>query len=502
MKKIILAIISIIMATFMFVGCGESVKPLDNVSGEVLSGNGSFAVEKGDYVYFINGIEEVTKENKFGEVEKAQLVRVKTSELSNPKTAKIETVIPKLFITASYTTGVYIYGDYVYFATPSDRKDKQSNVLNDQTLFYRFNLKTGKADSKHIAIATDNTTEYRFVESNGTVYLMFVNSEKVDDSTTNKTLVVYNADTREEVMTSFVYKEMLMAEDNSNSVYLTKFGRDEVNEADESFHELYKYTVGEKEAKLVLSGAPSNRPNIDEDKRIEDNLQGATFTLVKNNGEYLIYKQQLLDSKNESISYNYIKADGVKGIIGGRNKYLDEAFTKNSYVKSINEVYYVDTTDTIGCFVKFNYEKINDKDLKNGIEIVCDEVKGYTLQFVENGYAYFSDSEGFYYRCDLEGNNFSKINGIAMKSSSNWYAPRVIGNYFLGVYGDDLYASYVYCVDMTNINNAEEYDKYLEDVVVDDKEHVIKLHETLVGKMSDADKTAFDEAVEKKYKED
>ena len=124
MKKLLIAIITIIMATFAFAGCGESVTPLQNVGGAVVSGNGSFAVEKGEYVYFINGQEAVTVANEFGKVEKASLVRVKTSELANPKTAKIETVIPKLMISASYKTGVFVYGDYVYYATPSNIKDK------------------------------------------------------------------------------------------------------------------------------------------------------------------------------------------------------------------------------------------------------------------------------------------------------------------------------------------------------------------------------------------
>ena len=239
MKKLLIAIISIIMATCVFTGCGDSVKPLANVGGEVVaSSNGTFAVEKGDYVYFINGQEAVTVENEFGDVQKASLVRIKTSDLAKHKydienvddfaPATIETVIPKLFISASYKTGVYMYGDYVYYATPSNRKDKQSNVLNKQTQFYRFNLKTGKQDD-YIAISEDNTVEYRFVENNGTVYLAFTKSVTEDEVTT-KSLCVYNADTRKEIKLDITYEELLMAEDNSSTIYFTKYGYNEVNE--------------------------------------------------------------------------------------------------------------------------------------------------------------------------------------------------------------------------------------------------------------------------------
>ncbi len=493
MKKLLIAIISIIMMAFTLVGCGESVKPLANVGGDVLSGNGSFAVHKGDYVYFINGQEAITAENEFGEVEKASLVRVKASELSNPKTAKIETVIPKLLISASYKTGVYIYGDYVYYATPSNRKDKQSNVLNNQTQFFRFNLKTGKADD-YIAIAENNATEYRFVENNDTVYLMFTVEESHTEGTethAHNKLVVYNADTRKKVMESFEYEEMLMPEDNSATVYLTKFGYDKVNDVDEKYQEIYTYTVGDSEEKLFLSGSPESL-NI---------LQGATFTLVKNDGKYLIYKQSVVDTTNASVKY-FAKENATEDapvLLGGSNAYIDAVLTANAYIKSLTEIYYMDTTTELGGFAKFNYTV---KDMTNGRTPICKDLSGNNLQFVLDGYAYFSSSEGLYYRCDLEGKNYAQINGVAMKSSTDWYKPRVVGNYFIGSYSNELYGSYVYVVDMTNIGDEEAYDEYLEDIAIDDKEHVLKIIDTRIGIVTEKDKEAFETSLEEKYDED
>ncbi|MBO5889364.1 MAG: hypothetical protein J6Q58_04415 [Clostridia bacterium] len=492
MKKLLVAIISIIMVACTLVGCGDSIKPLSNVGGEVKSGNGSFAVEKGDYVYFINGKDEVTKNNEWGEVEKASLVRIKTSELANPKTAKIETVIPKLLITGSYKTGVFIYGNYIYYATPSNRKDKQSNVLNNQTQFFRYNLTTGKADD-YIAIAENNATEYRFVESNGTIYLMFVVEEshtEESETHTHKKLVVYNADTRKKVMESFEYEEMLMPEDNSSTVYLTKLAYDKVNEADEEYQELYKYTVGDTEAKLLVSGSPESL-NL---------LQGATFTLVKNDGKYLIYKQSALDANNASVKYfaKETASDEAPISLGGSNTYLDAALTANSYIKSLDEIYYMDTTTELSGFAKFNYT-VND--MTNGRTPISKDVKGCNLQFIENGYAYFSSAEGLYYRCDLEGNNFSQINGVAMKSSTDWYKPRVVGNYFIGSYANDLYNSYVYVIDMTNIADEEAYGEYIKDVAIEDKEHALKIADTRIGIITESDKEAFEKALEEKYED-
>ena len=489
MKKLLIAIISIIMATSVFVGCGDSVKPLENIGGDVVAtSNGSFAVEKGDYVYFVNGKEAVTTDNKFGEVKKAALVRVKISELANPKTAKIETVIPKLLISASYKTGVYMYGDYVYYATPSNIKDKQGNVLNGQTQFCRFNLKTGKADD-YIAIAEDNSVEYRFIENNGTVYLVFVASETHDEHTHNS-LCVYNADTKKELELDIEFEELLMAEDNSNVLYFTKFGYNDVNEEDEKYQEIYKYAVGAEKEELVVSGDPE-KLNV---------LQGATFALIKNTGKYLFYKQSLLDSTNASVKYFAKETATVDAptLLGGSNTYIEKAIVSNSYVKSLTEIYYMDTTTELGGFAKFDYT-VND--MTNGRTPICKEVSGYNFQFVEDGFAYFSNSEGMYFRCDLEGNNFSQINSVAMKTATDWYKPRVVGNYFLGSYSNELYYSYVYVVDMTNIGQ-EAYDEYLEDVKVDDEEHVRKLFDTKIAIVTDADLESFEAKLEEKYKED
>ncbi len=493
MKKLIIAIISIIMATCIFAGCGDSVKPLQNVGGEVLSGNGSFAVEKGDYVYFINGKEAVSASNEFGEVEKASLVRIKKADLSNPKDANIETVVPKLLISASYKTGFYMYGDYVYYATPNNNKDKKGNIQYNQTEFFRLNLKTGKAD-KVIAVATSNTTEYRFIEQGGKVFLAFVETEShaeegSSETHTHSTLVIYNTETNKQVGEGFEYQEMLMPEDNSSTFYFTKNAYDEVNEKDKDYQEIYEYVIGAEKEELVVDGSPNSL----------NALQGAKFTLIKNTGKYLFYKQTNLDTANATTSYNAIVVeDGSKVMLGGSNAYIDKAITQNMYVKSLEEIYYMDTTTELAGFNKFNYTV---HDMTNGRYPVCSDVASYNLQFVEGDYAYFSNSDGIYYRCKLDGTEFNQINAVAIKTSTDWYAPRVIGNYFIGSYANELYYSYAYVIDMTNID-TDEYKDTLETLKEESEENAISIIETLVGKMTKADKEAFEKALEEKFEED
>ena len=159
----------------------------------------------------------------------------------------------------------------------------------------------------------------------------------------------------------------------------------------------------------------------------------------------------------------------------------------------------MDTTTELSGFAKFNYTVT---DMTNGRAPVNKDVAGCNFQFVENGYAYFSNSEGTYYRCDLEGNNFSQINGVAMKTATDWYKPRVIGNYFIGSYSNELYDSYVYVIDMTNIGDKEAYDKYLEDVASEEEVNVKALLNTRIGIMTETDKEELETKLDEKFDEE
>ena len=107
MKKIIILLVALLTClTAVFAGCGDSTgydNKLTGFEGEV-SSNGGFAVQKGEYIYFINGVETHTTDNTYGKVEMGALARVKASDLSNA-----EIVIPSLFVAGDKTSGFYIF---------------------------------------------------------------------------------------------------------------------------------------------------------------------------------------------------------------------------------------------------------------------------------------------------------------------------------------------------------------------------------------------------------
>ncbi len=156
--------------------CGYTFTPLggDFAAGDV-SSNGGFVVEKGNYVYFINGVESNTADNTYGSVVKGALMRISKIDLKEGKGDKAETVVPSLMVAADYTSGLYIYGDRVYYATPNNVKNTAGEIETDYLDFK--SVKLDGTDIQSYFRVSDNATPYRFVEagdgSEKSVYVLY-----------------------------------------------------------------------------------------------------------------------------------------------------------------------------------------------------------------------------------------------------------------------------------------------------------------------------------------
>lgn len=184
-KKIIsiVAAATLAFSTLALAGCGAKKYAGEKLEGAydaaaAVSSNGGFAVEKGDYVYFINGAESNTADNTYGNAVKGALMRISKKELAEAKYDAAKIVVPSLFVAGDYTAGLFIYGEYVYYATPTTDKDtKTGEVANSYIDFKRSKLDGSEApmggkNDYFFRLAT-NTAKYRFVEEGGTVYCMY-----------------------------------------------------------------------------------------------------------------------------------------------------------------------------------------------------------------------------------------------------------------------------------------------------------------------------------------
>lgn len=197
-KKLIALSLGAVMAIGMtsLAGCSGSIKlDGDYASGEVIS-NGGFVVEKGNYIYFINGQESYTTENN-GEAVKGALMRISTSDFDKGNYTECETVVPYLMVTSNYKAGIYIYGDRVYYATPTNTKDIDSGSVQNTYLDFKSTKLDGTDTVKDYYFRTSsNSADYRFTEIGGVVYCLHVDGSSVysfNTSTGEDTLLVKDA---------------------------------------------------------------------------------------------------------------------------------------------------------------------------------------------------------------------------------------------------------------------------------------------------------------------
>ena len=181
----------------------------DKLSGSIegaVSSNGGFAVEKGNYIYYINGKQSNTADNTLGKVETGAIMRISKSDLALRNYNKTETVVPEIVHSGNYDGGIFIYGDYVYYSTPSTEKSSDGQIQNSNILFKRAKLDGSEVMKSYFAKYTSNSIQYRYVEVKGVVYLMYVatgedlygtaytNLHSVNTVTGENTLLAYNVD--------------------------------------------------------------------------------------------------------------------------------------------------------------------------------------------------------------------------------------------------------------------------------------------------------------------
>ncbi|MDE5618285.1 MAG: DUF5050 domain-containing protein [Clostridia bacterium] len=151
-----------------------------------VSGNGSLVVVQRDTVYFVNGrdsLDNITepKNNYFGQAS------IKGSIYKAPLNAdgsigKPEVVVPKMFYTGNANGGIYVYGEWIYYTSPSTESNSSGSVLTSNQQFFR--TKTDGTKTQEIKSIEGNSVDYIFT-AEGLFYF---------DSSANKLMAVYYND--------------------------------------------------------------------------------------------------------------------------------------------------------------------------------------------------------------------------------------------------------------------------------------------------------------------
>ena len=255
LKKTICVVAAAVMGASLFTAtaCSDvyKSKKLDGyVSDAEVTSNGGFAVQKGDYIYYINGKQTNTADNTFGKVQTGAIMRISEDDLEDRNYANAEIVVPEIAYSGDTKAGIFIYGDYVYYSTPSTEKNSDGVIQNSNILFKSAKLDGSEAMKGYYAKNSNNSVEYRFVEDKdtGVVYLLYVatNEDLYGSSCTN----IHSVNTETGVDTVLAYNVSSWIFDSNDvtnpRIYYTMGVRDFVlKKSYSSYNQVYSVAANE-----------------------------------------------------------------------------------------------------------------------------------------------------------------------------------------------------------------------------------------------------------------
>ena len=170
-KKVILAIIAIaLLACVLLVTFGCESYKADSISGgepnATVESNGGLVVRQGGYLYFVNGysgyLTENGKQNWFGNVTKGAIVRVSYNadgSIGDDYTV----IVPKSVMADSANVGFSIFGEWIYYVSPSAEEDRSGAVPTDTLQFMR--TKIDGTGTQVILNVDDTSVKYNYTSS-------------------------------------------------------------------------------------------------------------------------------------------------------------------------------------------------------------------------------------------------------------------------------------------------------------------------------------------------
>ena len=427
---------------FAVAACGDvyDTKALKgDISGDI-SSNGGFAVEKGDYIYYINGKQTNTADNTFGEVETGAVMRISKKDLDSRNYANAETVVPEIVHSGNNNGGLFIYGDYVYYSTPSSAKNSDGEIQNSTIRFKSAKLDGTEVMKGYYAQYTNNNIEYRFVEAgeDKTVYLLYVATSedyyKTGNSYTN--LHSVNTKTGKDTLLAYNISSYMFDKDVTNPrVYYTMNVKDYVLDIDFNSYYNQIYTVS-ADATTPNEYDFSDVKDFDKEKdplyvncgdlvldgigMIQGKLTPTQFNADIEDGEDKVarspYKYTLSHYENGTLFYTRTSTNNSTAMLFAVNE--DEVFFKDGHRPAIDNpedyllidgsnagsyTYIFDGSELTGAFIADNSGLIKTV-VENGkllteVDNSADSKTYYletdgtpTVLFVEGNYIYYSES--------------------------------------------------------------------------------------------------------------
>ncbi len=400
LKYIMLALTFVFVFVFAFTGCGSGMEKFETGPNEddVVTGNGSLAVTKGDYMYFVNGYtacENTDVSNYNQTVTYGALYRVKllngfpekdydeeSEDYDGSRKIKDVDILVKK-VVGFESMGLYIFGDYIYFTSPSTDVDENLKIQNKKVMFYRTKIDRSTAPEFIYTTESDGeNVSFNMLQNGDDIFLMILDG-------TNLKIVKYSQSVRKSDAT---YK-------NVSSVAFARYSTaGDVSEFNKDVY--YTRTIQEEDEGLA-NGNIVCRYNLDEsknyDKVLADDKTSITFKFASKDSVF--YEKTLSDS---TMTDNKAKFCAVSNIAKINDEtaeteisaipYSDYALISGTRVvvnsgsaiilKSTNETLYSGSATIIGVYGDYVYLFDTSANTIKRVSLVNKEDGAYVTQTV------------------------------------------------------------------------------------------------------------------------
>ncbi len=430
-KKILVVnfIILTLIAMILLTSCAKFKTGItltgDTQSAKTISNSG-LVLNHGDYKYFINGYVPATdikepSDNEFGKMKKGAIYRMK-----NVDGAKAELVVPTVVYSNAKGSGLVIYGNWIYYTTPSTDLHKTTGAIQTSFLNYMRTSLDGK-NTQLVSTIKGNDVKHKFTKDGlmyfkeGSLYVKKYNEKLVEKKEKEiasgiETIVFpYSSDTSNNVISKYAF-------------YTTK---------------TEDYLEGAKVIKIDING-----------KNEEVKLDKAEYSLKtwfdEGENHFIYFTKSIFDGNAVNnvglfrVSLNNdgsINQQSVKKVVNG--------IVSDSLVVMNNEVFFIRNQQLIG--VQDNVEKIYAIDFPTSATLIAKE--GRYMVYTSDGYLYKLDIS------DGATTLPQKISNI--KVFLTWYQPEFLEGkvYYIADSDKQLYRNDIEDVDKEGLLIGEAIEK-------------------------------------------
>lgn len=191
MKKILKSLFAIVLCVLTcvsFAGCEKETWSKTTNDTTKVESNGGTTVYHDGWLYFINGTKEVNESNNTGSTIQAGIYRAecdkngnvlykeKTSVQANEEDKddkEFKNVEPVVKSLTGFANGsIHIFGDYLYYVTPSKAKNDEGEMLTGKLAFRRYDLVNKNSELLYTTQASDDTVSYTYYKQNNDLFLL------------------------------------------------------------------------------------------------------------------------------------------------------------------------------------------------------------------------------------------------------------------------------------------------------------------------------------------